>query len=257
MCQAVRDDALTLMTKNSLIYSQLEAEAKSENTSGDRLWELARKDDNLGLTVAQNIATPEKLLQELSKSSNSAIRKAVCANPNTAIDTLWKLAWEFPQQLLENPICELLILENPNFIDDIPTNVFKQLLDLPEFPEHFRELAFNSKNEKIRLLVACNPNTSVDMLNKLAENRDQAVRRAVACNPNISIDMLNKLSTDQDYGVRRTVARHPNTSSDILNKLAGDEVYYIRHDVARHPNTSSDILNKIDTLNKKMIGKDN
>ncbi len=74
------------MTKNSLIYSQLKAEAKSENTSGDRLWELAQNDDNLALIVAQNAITPEKLLKELSKSNNSAIRKAVCANPNTAIN---------------------------------------------------------------------------------------------------------------------------------------------------------------------------
>ncbi|MGL6344952.1 MAG: hypothetical protein ACRC80_38090 [Waterburya sp.] len=42
------------MIKNSLIYSQLEAEAKSENTSDDRLWELAQQDDNLALIVAQN-----------------------------------------------------------------------------------------------------------------------------------------------------------------------------------------------------------
>jgi hypothetical protein len=52
------------MTKKSSTYSQLEAEAKSENTSGDRLWELARKDDNLALIVAQNTVAPEKLLQE-------------------------------------------------------------------------------------------------------------------------------------------------------------------------------------------------
>jgi hypothetical protein len=49
----------------SVVYSQLEEEARSENTSGDRLIELAKLDDNLALIVAQNIAAPEKLLSEL------------------------------------------------------------------------------------------------------------------------------------------------------------------------------------------------
>ncbi|MGL6344702.1 MAG: hypothetical protein ACRC80_36820 [Waterburya sp.] len=207
------------MTQDSLIYSQLEAEAKSENTSGDRLWELARKDDNLALIVAQNTVAPEKVLKELSKSNNSAIRKAVCANPNTASNTLWQLASEFPQQLLNNPIFELLVLENPNFIENIPINIFRQLLDLSEFPEHFRELASNSHQDNIRVAIAENSRTSADMLNKLADDQSFYVRTAVAGNPNTSVDDLHKLAGDQDEDVLDAVTSNPNTSADDLHKV--------------------------------------
>ncbi|MGL4879581.1 MAG: hypothetical protein ACRC8K_00770, partial [Waterburya sp.] len=122
-----------IMAENFLIYSQLEAEAKSENTSGDRLWELAQQDDNLALIVAQNIVAPEKVLKELSESNNSAIRKAVCANPNTPTETLLNLSFDFPKEVMNNPLIPLLLLENPYVLTcdiNFDFNKIKQLTDI-------------------------------------------------------------------------------------------------------------------------------
>jgi hypothetical protein len=173
------------MTKNFSTYSRLEAEAKSENTSGDRLWELAQIDNNLALIVAQNVAAPAKLLEQLSNNANSSLKKAVCANANTPIDILWKLAIKFPQQLLENPILDCLFLENSHLLDNIPIKVLKKLLKLTEVPEYLQQLASNSKQENIRRTVAENPNTSLDILEKLASDLNEEVRDAVVKNPHL------------------------------------------------------------------------
>ena len=78
-------------------------EAKLETTSGDRLKELATSDD-------------------------AAIRKAVANNPNTPTNILWQLGSEFPDQLLVNPVFDLLLLENPNLCGDMPDRTLESLL---------------------------------------------------------------------------------------------------------------------------------
>jgi 3-methyladenine DNA glycosylase AlkC len=54
--------------------------------------------------------------------------------------------------------------------------------------------------------------------------------------PNTSIEILEELATDKEYWIRSRVARNPNASPKILQKLATDKAYVVRHYVAQHPN---------------------
>ena len=59
----------------------------------------------------------------------------------------------------------------------------------------------------------------------------------LAIDPNTSTEILEQLATDKDYDVRCCVAQNPNTPIKTLEILATDEDYYVRRRVANHPNT--------------------
>ena len=87
-------------------------EASSETTSAKRLKELAQ-DAKLASVVAKNPAAPPDLLAELADSDPKAPRKNAMGNPATPYETLMKFASQYPEQLLDNPVFDLLFLENP------------------------------------------------------------------------------------------------------------------------------------------------
>jgi hypothetical protein len=72
-------------------------------------------------------------------------------------------------------------------------------------------------------MTARHPDTSIEELTKLADNKDWYIRHWVSRHPNVPIKILIKLSNDVDVGVRYWVALHLNATADILIKLVNDE----------------------------------
>ena len=128
----------------------LEEEAESETTSQERLKELATLNDDLAQIVASNVATPPELLKELAKHESKVVRKAVTSNPNTPTETLLKLGERFPQELLDNPILELLVLEDLKFLEKIPEHTLNTLIQQPKVPKFLLDYAVNHQNMYIR-----------------------------------------------------------------------------------------------------------
>ena len=62
---------------------------------------------------AQDENTPPGILSELATSKNKEIRRCVAGNPNTPVKALEKLYKEFSDEIVTNPIFDLLLLENP------------------------------------------------------------------------------------------------------------------------------------------------
>ena len=93
--------------------------------------------------VAQNDSCPPALLRELAGNKDKLTRQAVASNPNTNKDTLLKLASEFPQEFLDNPILDLLLLENPNLLGEMPQNSLISLLKEVNVPISFFKLGSN------------------------------------------------------------------------------------------------------------------
>ena len=122
------------MNQSNREYLALIEEAVSENTSGDRLKELAALNNELAEIVASNVAAPPGLLTELVSYTSKAVRKAVTSNPNTPIKTLFKLGEHFPQELLDNPAFELLYLDNSNFVINIPIQLLLILIQYQNTP---------------------------------------------------------------------------------------------------------------------------
>lgn len=136
------------MDKISSKDIKLKAEAQQKTTSKERLKELASIRDELAEIVAQNIAASPELLSDLASHTSQAVRKAVTSNPNTSTETLLQLAEDFPQEFLENPVFELLYLENSDFLKDIPFNTLYALLQKENTPNFLLKYAKDNYRSK-------------------------------------------------------------------------------------------------------------
>ncbi|KJH72068.1 hypothetical protein [Aliterella atlantica] len=114
--------------------------------------------------IASNSSSSPALLTELSNNSDFEIRSLVASNPNTPVDILMKLGEEFPDQILENPVFNLLLLEEPD-------------------------------SRFVRLSLARSTKTNPEVLAKLAatEKHDETICCAVARNINTPIDTLKSM----------------------------------------------------------------
>jgi hypothetical protein len=117
-----------------------EQQAADENIPPEQLRELVNKCIEILKLVAQNPNTDVELLRNLANSNYASIREAVTRNPNTPTDLLvYRLGDEFPGQFLENPVFNLLMLENPNFLDELYGFTAHSLIDFPGTPEELRK----------------------------------------------------------------------------------------------------------------------
>ncbi|BAZ17354.1 leucine rich repeat variant [Calothrix sp. NIES-4071] len=219
---------------------------------------------------AIDATTSSEELRKLADNHNGAVRKLVASNPNTPPDLLVELFIEYPHQVLNNPVIELLLLENPDFFKELYQNN-PYIFNEDALPSLFKEWAVNCSDEGIRKNLASNENThesllvklakdtsvevrchvagnhrtNPDTLKQLAEDKSKKVRLAVAENKNIPICALLKLATDKSYEVRSKVAAHTKTPSDILEKLIQDSNGIVRFGAARNPNTPQNSVNKL------------
>ena len=97
-------------------------------------------------------------------------------------------------------------------------------------------------SQSMKLELALNLNTSIEVLKILSENKDTHIRYNVADNRNTPIEILEKLSKDEDRGVRCSVAENPSTSKEILERLSRDISDSVRFNVVSNPNTPIKIL---------------
>jgi|GEM_PF-3897944 len=62
--------------------------------------------------LAQDETTPPEILAELAKHDDKLTRQYVAGNPNTPVETLLRVCFEFPNEVTSNPIIPLLLLED-------------------------------------------------------------------------------------------------------------------------------------------------
>jgi len=113
---------------------------------------------------------------------------------------------------------EQLIFNNPV---DVRVSMANNSLYLYELSEDW--------SSRVRMAVAKNIHTPVDLLYKLANDEDYSVRACVALNPNTPADLLIKLSEDKSWVVRLYVTENRNTPIHIVEKLTNDEEWVVRH----------------------------
>lgn len=91
------------MTIPSENVRTLQQEAIDENTSRDRLQELAACNLELAQLVASNSNAPAELLAKIATSSDITICRHVTANPNTPTEILLELGKKFPKRAAQQP----------------------------------------------------------------------------------------------------------------------------------------------------------
>lgn len=155
---------------------------------GIRLEELvelakAKDDENLISDVARNPAASIEFLEKLAKHKDAWVRLGVADNPNT------------PEALRKKILNGFLTLKSEENEGDeciarckfAPHELHESLLE--------RYTPLESKDRSgVLSALAYNPNTSGEILTRLASDRFSEVRIAVASNPNTPVETLRLLS---------------------------------------------------------------
>lgn len=94
----------------------------------------------------------------------------------------------------------------------------------------------------VRRVVASNPNTPRQVLERLATEESAVIRRHVALNSKTPVETLRKLAEDTEVDVRLAVAENVGTPEEILAVLSADEDMDVRYGVAENPHMPEDIL---------------
>lgn len=91
------------------------------------------------------------------------------------------------------------------------------------------EAMAHSEIDRIRLRVAENPNTPIEVLELLATDRNIDVRSAVGTNPSTPAYLSYQIAFDEDPNVRLGLADDINTPIEVLEKLTEDVNPYVSY----------------------------
>jgi 3-methyladenine DNA glycosylase AlkC len=130
--------------------------------------------------IAARADCPPDLLATLAHSSDKATRAKVAANPNTPTSDYVQLGQQFPKEFIANPLLDLLLLENPALLSDIPGALLVQMAKRPECPDDFLVWAAAHADEHVQLAVAMNPKAPEAALASLRESVHAKVRESVS-----------------------------------------------------------------------------
>lgn len=151
-----------------------ETEAASLETEQTRLQELALTSIELARIVASNLNAAPELLVHLAYSGDKQTRQNIVSNPNTPTNLLLKLGAEFPQELINNPIFSLLMLENPNLVEEMPALTLASLLKIDVAPPGWMFAAAKHDDIDVLNLLINNPDTPKEAL-KIREAKLRAL----------------------------------------------------------------------------------
>jgi hypothetical protein len=214
-------------------------EANSNDTSTERLQELAGMNDELARLVAANPLADSILLQELvlkaKANKDMEMQRAIARNPNTPTQWLLGFAYLFPEEFFSNPAYHLSILANVNFTYSSSRKLLLGLVSATNAPESFLEFAADICERNIQLLrkdkyFSYRRNRLYDMLRDFDRGRYHNYEQ-----------IFIQVSNLEYYGV--ILASHPHTSAEIISKLAKHPTHKVRVLVASHHNITQNTLN--------------
>lgn len=125
--------------------------------------------------------------------------------------------------------------ENPEDRQDIALD--------PNTPVEILEDLSNDRNTSVLLCLLCNPSLPDYLKDKLLSNSQwSGFLEQVASCLSISPEILTRLSDSEHNTVRCRVAWNPNTPVETLIKLSQDDDWTVRSYVAGNKNTPIDII---------------
>jgi hypothetical protein len=249
----------------------LKREAKSKNTTLERLREIANLHVQISRAVATSHHAPPQILDDLARSSDMPTRAAVAKNPNTPLEGLERLSedhqWTVLKGLTVNQKTSVAIflrlaLHRQSSVQvAVAISAFVPIRALEYLAQHGCEAAHHAMtasrqvtpgpvlamligqtNKEIRERLALHPNTPTETLWVLLEDQDETVRGAAACNANFSGKDLERLALSSDMRIRAGVAFNRNSPGKVLQDLARDPEDTVRLTVALNHSTPANTL---------------
>ncbi len=152
---------------------------------------------------AQNDNTTANRLVELAKNQDYLTRRYVTSNPNTPKQTLFNLGVLFPRELINNPIFDLFILEDINFVENMPLPTLIAILRQQDVPDFVYQGATNRAELETQLLLANKTDTSQDTLEKLTKSKYCEVRQVA----NLHINLAGELEDEYEEKGQKSIRK--------------------------------------------------
>ena len=187
-------------------------------------------------------------LRQIAMGKDWELRLLVASNPNTPTDILWQLGLDFPEAILNNPIFQLLQLEQLQLAAEVPHATLTSLLQCEQVPKNFMEYAVSQQDYSLWLAVAYNIHTPSQLLESLARksrHQDRELIRAIAAHPQTPPHILAEIIKISS-GVAQVVAENSRTPIDVLEQIlrkysqVGDSTFVTL--IALHPQLTPRLL---------------
>ena len=153
--------------------------AKDPDACPKVLLGLVGKDDLTDRLLASHPMADAQLLERLSHSSDAATRRSVTKNPNTPQQAFVRLGQQFPKEFLANPMLDLLLLESPTLMEQVPEALLVRLLKQPGCPVSLLTWASVHRQVKVQLAAAMNPSAGPEAKQRLLQSQHAAVLETV------------------------------------------------------------------------------
>ncbi|PUE48946.1 hypothetical protein B9Z47_05375 [Limnohabitans sp. 2KL-1] len=153
--------------------------AHDPGATSESLTALLGEDDVTNRLLAKHPRASTYLLEKLSHSIDKTTRQNVAANPNTPPEHLVRLGQQFPEEFLSNPALDLLLMVNPDLMEQVPEALLVRLLKQADCPGSLLTWAAGHQQAKVQLAVAMNAKAPEQATQKLLASQHQSVRETV------------------------------------------------------------------------------
>ncbi|MEH2176380.1 hypothetical protein [Nostoc sp.] len=239
----------------------LRQEAKSHNTSPQRLRELAVINDELTRLVAANPRADSSLLGELAIQARTnkdvEMQRAIASNPNTPTQWLIGLAHLFPEEFFSNPAYDLSILQNFNFPHGFGKKFLLKLVCALNAPTSFLEFAADICETNLKIVIASHHNTSKkklfelsifgkDIIAEFAQLRLDCPNDDIAFWDKVALNKKPNLILFIPHRLMFKLVQLPEISTNFLKAASQLEKFpEILNIIANHPKTPKELLDKL------------
>ncbi len=230
-----------------------------------KIYKTLAKDKNTDIRVfiAEDLNTPIEILTVLANDDAKRVIRAVAKNRSTPMNILENLTKHYDDSIIEeaqknienrkqdlpnnqkNIITpkEQIILK---LVDLYKTNSLKEsnIIEFEKYKKEIFEILAKDKNVDVRVFVAEDLNTPIEILTVLANDDAKRVIRAVAKNRSTPMNILEKLTKHYDDSVAEEAQKNiENKKKESLNPQ--------KNDIEEIPNNIEENINSLILENYK------
>jgi len=181
--------------------------------------------------------TPQEVLEKLVTDPESAVRKAVAANPNITPELVNLLVSEFPDVVMANPALDHFPFEDPEWIGGLSKQAQRAVCKHPLLSDASLHWIVNQEDSYLRIYLLRNPVLRCgDDIAALTRGSNAPYYRGTgyARQPSPAVHKLTVLSRCPCYIARHFAAADERTPVDDLKRLALDPELLPRYSAARN-----------------------
>lgn len=141
---------------------------RNPDTPPDVLERLVGQSVSCNRKLALHSRASAAMLRILASSPDRITRRNVASNPQTPPDVLLRLVPSFPGEFFRNPVFDLMLIENPNLLAELPVGVMKNILKREDCPDSILNWAAQHGGKSHQLAVVSRKTVKLTLLEKIA-----------------------------------------------------------------------------------------